>query len=142
VNRARIDSRGIEIDARHEWSPITVTWLQATWLQLDRPGAAEPLRHRPDRQWSLGVEVRPRNQWQVGAAIVHVGERWDSSIPTGGRWLDEITDVQLSIARRLRQWELYAVVDNAFDTDAEETIGTPLGDRRLRVGVRFIGPTF
>ena len=84
----------------------------------------------------------PDDRWSVNAALVYVGRRWDSLIPTGGRWLEDATDLQLTLARKFADWELFAVLDNVFDTEAEEIVGTPIGDRRIRIGVRFLRVPF
>jgi vitamin B12 transporter len=137
VNRASIDSSGIEFDFRKTLSSRLSARAQGTFMKVTEPEAGEPLRHRPRHQWSVGLESQPVPGWQFAGDLTHVGHRFDSSIPTGGRWLDAYNEVQLSLTRRGPRWDIYGAIDNAFGSRGEEVIGSPIGGRRLRVGVRY-----
>jgi vitamin B12 transporter len=137
VNRASINSSGVEFDIRKSLSSHLSARAQGTSMKVTEPEAGEPLRHRPRHQWSVGLESQPVPGWQFAGDITHIGHRFDSSIPTGGRWLDAYNEVRLSLTRRGPRWDVYGAIDNAFGSKGEEVIGSPIGGRRLRVGFRY-----
>jgi vitamin B12 transporter len=137
VNRASIDSSGIEFDLRKTVSSQFSARVQGTFMKVTEPEGGEPLRHRPRHQWLIGFESQPVPGWQFAGDLAHIGHRFDSSIPTGGRWLDAYNEVRLSLTRRGPRWDIYGAIDNAFGSRGEEVIGTPIGGRRLRVGFRY-----
>lgn len=137
VNRAGIDSKGIEFDWRKPLGDRFVARAQGTVMKIAQPLGGEPLRHRPRHQWLIGAESQPVPGWHLAGDLMHVGRRFDSSIPTGGRWLGAYNEVRLSLTRRAPNWDVYAALDNAFGSRGEEVIGSPVGGRRLRVGFRY-----
>jgi outer membrane cobalamin receptor len=137
VNRAGIDSSGIEFDLRKTVGKGFGLRAQGTLLKLGQSEGGEPLRHRPRRQWLLGAQAQPAPGWQLEADVSHIGRRFDSSIPTGGVWLDAYNEARLSLTRRGPRWEVYGAIDNALNSRGEEVIGTPIGRRRARLGIRL-----
>ena len=137
VNRASIESSGIEFDLRKAFSSQFSARAQGTLMKVTQPTGADPLRYRPRHQWLLGFEAQPIPGWLVAGDLTHIGHRFDSSIPTGGRWLDGHREVRLSLTRRVGGWDVYAAIDNLLASKAEEVIGTPIGGRRLRAGLRY-----
>jgi outer membrane cobalamin receptor len=136
INRASIESAGIEFSLRHTWRPGWRIRMQGTLMDLRTPDGGEPLRGRPARQFGIGLEgvAPPRWTWQAG--LDYIGPRYDSSIPTGGRWLGGYPALNASIDWRANETQLYAALDNVLNRRAEETIGTPIAERRLRAGLR------
>lgn len=137
VNRASIDSSGIEFDFRKTLSNQSSARAQGTFMKVTAPEGGEPLRHRPRHHWLIGVESEPVPGWRFAGDLTHIGRRFDSSIPTGGRWLAAYNEVRLSLTRRGPRWDVYGAIDNAFGSRGEEVIGTQIGGRRLRVGFRY-----
>ncbi len=137
VNRAGIDSSGVEFDLRKTLSSQLRARAQGTVMKVTEPQGGEPLRHRPRHQWLIGLESEPATGWQLAADLTHIGHRFDSSIPTAGRWLDAYSEVRLSLTRRGPHWDVFSAIDNAFASKGEEVIGTRIGGRRLRVGFRY-----
>lgn len=137
VNRASIDSSGIEFDFRKTLGTRSSVRAQGTFMKVTAPEGGEPLRHRPRHQWLIGVESEPAPGWRFAGDLNHIGRRFDSSIPTGGRWLAAYNEVRLSLTRRGPRWDVYGAIDNAFGSTGEEVIGTRIGGRRLRVGLRY-----
>lgn len=136
VNRARIESDGIEFDLRHSLQAGLATRLQGTLMNVRDPDGKEPLRHRPHAQLSGGLNGKfGDTSWATD--VLYLGRRWDSSIPTGGRWLSALTRVNASLGHRFKQATVFVALDNVLGSQAEETIGTEAGARRARIGVRF-----
>lgn len=137
VNRASIDSSGIEFDLRKALSGQFSARAQGTFMKVTEPEGGEPLRYRPRHQWLVGIDSEPVPGWKFAGDLTHIGHRFDSSIPTGGRWLDAYNEVRLSLTRRGLRWDVFGAIDNAFGSKGEEVIGTRIGGRRLRVGFRY-----
>jgi vitamin B12 transporter len=136
VNRSAIDATGIEFTWRGSLDMRTAMRVQGTVMEVTRPAGGDTLRFRPRHQWLIGLETHPSAGWEFTGDLVHVGQRVDSSIPTGEQTLEAHTDLRLSLAWRSAGWSVYGAIDNALGGDGEEVIGTPRGGRRLRLGVR------
>jgi len=136
VNRERIETSGLELDWRHRWDASLSSRVQATAMNVRNPTSSEPLRHRPNAQLAASLDWDASAAWRWTVSAVYVGRRFDSSIPTGGVWLPAFTDLQLTATRTLGRWQFYGVIDNVRGTHADEVVGTPMGVRRVRVGVR------
>jgi outer membrane cobalamin receptor len=137
VNRAAIRSTGVELNASHQWQRDVLTYAHATLMRVRDPDGGPPLRSRPQRQAGIGIETGIAPQWRMQAELSHVGRRFDSSIPTGDAWLGAYARLDLSVTWRGRHWQAFGAVDNVLNHEAEETIGTPVGQRRLRIGLRW-----
>jgi vitamin B12 transporter len=138
VNRASIESEGIEFSARRTWTTGLSFFTQGTIMNVRDPEGGPPLRLRPRRQASAGVEVLLAPQWRLQTGLTYIGRRFDSSIPTGEVSLGGYSQLDLALTwGDIRRWQAFAALDNALDRKGEETIGTPTMERRLRIGVRW-----
>jgi iron complex outermembrane receptor protein/vitamin B12 transporter len=139
VNRASIISEGLEFSIRRNWTSALSFFTQGTLMNVSDPDGGPPLRLRPRRQASAGVEVQVAPLWRLQTSLSYVGPRFDSSIPTGDVELGGYSQVDLALTwgEARRRWQAFVALDNAFDKKGEETIGTPTTERRLRVGVRW-----
>ncbi len=145
VNRARIEADGMEWRVGRRFANDVRLQLEGTWMRVRDPIGrdsigASTLRHRPRMQWAA------TGQWPLGgrrdltATLRHLGRRFDSSIPTGDRWLAPMTVLDLSLRQPLGPVDLTLALDNAFDSDAEEAIGSEIGGRRLRLALQWRMP--
>jgi len=137
VNRARILSTGLELSLAHEWQNGSRAFFDATAMSVRDPDGGLPLRYRPRRQASAGVEAPLASNVRVQGGITYVGRRFDSSIPTGDSWLSGYALAHISLTWHTARWQVFAAIDNALDRHADETIGTRAGARRLRAGLRW-----
>jgi vitamin B12 transporter len=137
VNRARIEADGVEWRVGRRFANDWRLQLEGAWMRVRDPIGDATLRHRPRTQWAA------TGQWPLGgrrdltATLRHLGRRFDSSIPTGDRWLAPMTVLDLSLRQALGPVDLTFALDNAFDSDAEEAIGSELGGRRLRLALQW-----
>jgi hypothetical protein len=67
----------------------------------------------------------------------HLGRRFDSSIPTGDRWLAAVTTLDVVLRRHWQQTTLLLALDNAADARGEEVIGLEIPGRRLRLALQW-----
>ncbi|MFZ5635038.1 MAG: TonB-dependent receptor plug domain-containing protein [Pseudomonadota bacterium] len=140
VNRARIEADGLEWRLQRRFDGGSRLHFEGAWMRVRDPVGDVALRHRPRLQVAAG------GRWPIGggrefdATLRHLGRRFDSSIPTGDRWLAPATVLDLSLRQSLGPVDLQFALDNALDTDAEESIGSPVGGRRLRLSLHWRMP--
>lgn len=135
VNRDRIEADGIEWRAAGHFGNDWRLQLDGTWMRVRDPDGGVPLRHRPKLQAAaqLGIPVGERRELSV--LLRHLGRRFDSSIPTGDRWLSASTTLDLVLRQQIGALQLLLALDNAGDARGEETVGLPLPGRRLRLSL-------
>jgi len=64
----------------------------------DLPEDAEPLRSRPSSNVTATLRAALKEPLSVQLSAVRVGRAFDSSIPTGGRYLDPYVVVDTALA--------------------------------------------
>lgn len=140
VNRARIESDGLEWRVGKRWSERWRSQFEGAWMRVQDPVDGVQLRHRPKLQWSAS------NTWQVSehaefdATVRQIGRRFDSSIATGDRWLGTTTLLDLSWRQSLGPVDLRLTLDNALGRDYEERIGSGFDGRRLWLSLQWGQP--
>jgi len=132
VNRERVTIDGLDYAARARFREIDLGGA-LTLLAFRLPEGEAPLRNRPGSKASLraGGAAPVDASWQVVAT--RVGQTFDSSIPTAGRYLPPYTVVDASVALTKPRMRATLALDNAFDRDYEQFIGFPAMGRRLRL---------
>ena len=95
------------------------------------------LRHRSQLQWNAGLDLPLPRAFALSLQAHHLGRRFDSAIPTGDRWLPAVTTLDAALRRAFGAITVLAGVDNVFDSDREESIGTPWPGRRLRLSLTW-----
>lgn len=140
VNRARIESDGVEWRAERPVFGDGRLRVEGAWMRVRDPVGGVELRHRPRLQlaatgaWPIG------DGREFGASLRHLSRRFDSSIPTGDRWLAAATTLDVSLRQTLGPVDVRLAVDDALDRDVEETIGNRTGGRRVRVSMHWRFP--
>ncbi|MBP6749964.1 MAG: TonB-dependent receptor [Xanthomonadaceae bacterium] len=140
VNRARIESDGVEWRAERRFSSDWRLQFEGAWMRVRDPVGGIELRHRPRLQLAASGAWPIGGGRELGASLRHLGRRFDSSIPTGDRWLAAATTLDFSLLQTLGPMDLRFAVDDALDRDVEETLGSRTGGRRLRVSMQWRFP--
>ena len=133
VNEARI--RGLEFT--HGLS--AGAWRSNLDLTLQDPedrDADRDLLRRAEFKGSWALDYAPMGRWNVGAELVHVGERLD----VGGVELASYTLINLRGRLRLGdRWHLEGRIGNLADRDYEPLVGFNAADRRVFVELGWRG---
>lgn len=137
VNRARIDADGLEWSSRHRFGNDWQLQLDGTWMRVRDVGGDASLRHRPRVQAAARLDLPLGGQRELSLDLRHLGRRLDSSIPTGDRRLAAATTLNLVLSQPLGTARLLLALDNAGNARSEETIGTPLPGRRVRLSLQW-----
>lgn len=136
VNRARVAADGIEWSLSHRFANDWRLRLDGS-RQRVRADDGVTLRFRPQLQWNAGLDVPLPRAFALSLQANHLGRRFDSSIPTGDRWLPAVTTLDAALRREFGAVAAVAGIDNVFDTAREQSIGTPWPERRLRLSLTW-----
>src|SRR5205085_9860129 len=90
---------------------------------------AEPLRNRPRLRAAVNASWIPADDWTLSAFGGWTGTRFDSSIPTAGRWLPGYPVVDIALVHRVMRRSITLAIDNLLDRHYKSAIGFP-GERR------------
>lgn len=136
VNRARVAADGIEWSLSHRFANDWRLRFDGS-RQRVRADDGVTLRFRPQLQWNAGLDLPLPRAFALSLQANHLGRRFDSSIPTGDRWLPAVTTLDAALRRRFGAVAVVAGIDNVFDTAREQAIGTPWPGRRLRLSLTW-----
>jgi iron complex outermembrane receptor protein/vitamin B12 transporter len=137
VNRSRVNTDGIELGGEYQPTERLSLVTHLTYTDIDVLDSAATLRQRPELRGGIGL------YWTIAAALTahagwqYIGERFDSSIPTGELALPSYSRLDFAL-----NWEiadsiqLNFAIDNATDVNYEEAIGFPAIGRRTRISVQ------
>jgi vitamin B12 transporter len=128
-----VTTQGVEVALSLRPADTVIIDSHATYTGTDIENSADELRNRPE--WRAGItttwEPRPRLLLTLG--VLHVGEVFDASIPTGNRILDDYQRVDVSGTWSfLSGLSLSLAVDNLLDAEYQEAIGFPAPGLRVR----------
>ncbi|WP_170113130.1 TonB-dependent receptor plug domain-containing protein [Ahniella affigens] len=140
VNRARIESDGLEWRVGKRWTDRWHSQFEGAWMQVEDPIGGVALRQRPELQWTISTQWQVSDRAELSATLHHVGKRFDSAIPTGDRWLSAGERLDLSWRHRLGPADVRLTLDNALGERFEEAIGNDIDGRRLWLSVQWGRP--
>ncbi|WP_202842349.1 TonB-dependent receptor plug domain-containing protein [Luteimonas saliphila] len=136
VNRARIEADGVEWRSGRRFGNDWRLGLDGAWMRVRDPLGGVVLRYRPRLQAGADLTL-PLGQHELSLRLHHLGRRFDSSIPTGGRWLAAMTTFDLALRRQWGPATVLLALDDATDARGEEAIGLDTPGRRLRLALRW-----
>ncbi len=138
VNRSRVNTNGIEVGAQYQPTERLSLTAHATYTDIDVLDSVVTLRQRPDLRGGVGVLWTIYESLTTHAGWQYIGERFDSSIPTGEQLLPSYSRLDLTVTWKLGDTtRLSFAVDNIADAEYEEAIGFPAVGRRVRLSAQF-----
>ncbi len=135
INRAKIESSGIELSARRQLSNHLSLNLNGMAMHIRDPLGGMPLRQRPEQQASAQLAAKFKHGWEGSVQFKYLGRRYDSSIPTGDVWLPSRVTLDASLGLTMGSGRFFIALDNALDKRFDEVIGTAASARRARIGM-------
>lgn len=134
TNRARVSTRGVELEASGDLTPALSLGGSVTYLDI---ASETPLRGRP--AWSgqvrLGWHSGP---WRALAKARWNGEFNDSAIPTGAVISPGHLALELGGGYQLNQrFGLQLTLRNATDKRYQEAVGVPAPGRSVRLALTW-----
>lgn len=138
VNRSTVIAKGAELEFDYALRPDLDLVAEVMYLDLDVKDSDVPLRQRPKWRGSVALRWSAAEDWQFDATWFHVGETFDSSIPTDSLMLDGYNRLDTTLTWRPTETiDLLVSVDNFFDASYEEAIGFAAPGRRARLAIRY-----
>jgi outer membrane cobalamin receptor len=138
VNKDEVRAAGLEMSADYQAAASLSLALQVTYTDVDVKGSDVPLRQLPEWRGGVSLHWAPVPHWLVEASWLHVGETFDSSVPTGDVTLDAHDRFDATATwTPMASLSVVMAVDNLFDADYEEAVGFPAVGRRARIGMRY-----
>ncbi len=136
VNRSTVTAQGAEASARLAVAARGTLNVHVSYLDLDAPGTT--LRQRPQWRGGMALDYAFSDRLRTRVAWLHVGESFDSSIPTGGVWLDDYDRLDVRVSWDVSEaLEMWAAFDNAANASYQEVVGFPAPRARSRFGLRY-----
>jgi len=138
VNRDTVVTAGAE--AAVEFVPLDRLNVRAhlTYLDTDIKDSDATLRGRPKWRGGAVIDWQFIPDWRWVNSALLLDEFYESSIPTGGVWLDGYFRVDTSITwQATAALRLGLAVDNLFDNEYAEAVGFPAAGIRGRLGARY-----
>ena len=137
LNFAKVETDGIEIGGGYEPTENLSLWAHLTYTEIDVINSNIELRQRPDLRGGVGLFWRISERISSHAGWQYIGERYDSSIPTGQRILPSYTRLDLALTWDLEDsLQLNVAIDNVGDSSYEEAIGFRATGRRARISIQ------
>lgn len=140
VNREHIETRGIEWQSERRLRQDWRLRFDGSWMRVRTGNDTAPLRYRPRLQAGLGLRIPLNAERELMLGARHLGRRFDSSIPTGDRWLSASTLFDVGLRQRLGAVDMVLAVDNLGNARDEEAIGVRVPGRRLRLALQWQTP--
>ena len=138
VNRSRVNTDGIEIGGQYQPAERFSLTAHATYTDIDVLDGAAMLRQRPDLRGGVGLLWTFSQSLTAYAGWQYIGERFDSSVPTGEQVLPSYSRLDMTLTWTLGDTtRLSLAVDNVADADYEEAIGFPAVGRRVRISAQI-----
>ena len=118
INRSEVTTQGVELGLSLQPASTVLIYSNVTYTETDIRGISDELRNRPE--WCAGITTtwEPRSNVLLSLTALHVGEVFNSSIPTRDATLDDYQRVDLSGAWSLRSGlTIGFAIDNLFEAD-------------------------
>jgi iron complex outermembrane receptor protein/vitamin B12 transporter len=138
VNRDTVVTKGAEVAV--EYAPLDQLNIRAhlTYLDTDVKDDDAILRGRPEWRGGAVIDWELSPNWRWVTSALALDEFYESSVPTGGVWLDGYFRVDTSLTWQATEaLSVGLAVDNLFDKDYQEAVGFPAAGIRGRVGAKY-----
>ncbi len=138
VNRSRVVSQGVEASTRVALNPVLNVEAHLTYADTDIRDSDARLRGRPKWRGGIVTNWQVSDAWQVTASLLALDQFYDSSIPTGGLFLDGYERLDLAVRYRYSDVLRFGfAIDNALDASYYEAVGFPAAGIRARVNASY-----
>lgn len=136
VNRGRVRSRGVELEAAMPLGSRTEIKGALTWMDVDNESGASPLRSRPEWQGSVVLGSRPLQGLHLSLIGRFNSNYFDSSVATGLIEQSGHVRFDADLAYELsRALTLRMTVLNIAAAAYEPAVGFPASAPSVRLGI-------
>lgn len=136
VNRARVRSRGLELEASIPVIAGLSAQASLTYLDVDNERGAPPLRSRPEWQGALALDWRGSERLTLSFVGQFNSRFFDSSVPTGLIVQPEHVELNATATYRLtNELALSITGRNLLSAAYQEALGFLAPGRVVRLGI-------
>lgn len=138
VNRDTVVTKGAETAVEFAPSDMFRVRVHLTYLDTDVKDSDVILRGRPEWRGGAVIDWEFVPNWRWVTSALALDDFYESSVPTGGVWLDGYVRVDTALSwQATEELSVGFAVDNLFDADYHEAVGFPAAGIRGRVGARY-----
>ncbi len=138
VNRSKVVAQGAEASGSFQILPTLSLDAHLTYSDTDIRDSDARLRGRPKWRGGIVTNWQVNDAWQMSASLLTLDKFFDSSIATGGLFLDGYTRLDLAVNYRYSESLRFGfAVDNALDETFYEAVGFPAAGVRARVNASY-----
>jgi outer membrane receptor protein involved in Fe transport len=123
-----------------EYAPLDQLNIRAhlTYLDTEVKDDDTILRGRPEWRGGAVIDWELIPNWRWVTSVLALDKFYESSIPTGGVWLDGYSRVDTSLTWQATEaLSVGLAVDNLLDKEYQEAVGFPAAGIRGRVGAKY-----
>lgn len=136
VNRSEVTTEGAELKAEFDASAALSINAHLTYGDGDIRNSDAELRGRPNWRGGIGFEWSVQERWLIAANLLYLDEFFESSVATGGVFLDGYERLDIAVSYQLSEKLRFGLaIDNALDADYFEAVGFPSAGARARFNV-------
>jgi len=138
VNRDTVVTTGAQAAVKYAPLPQLQIRAHLMWLDTEIKHSDDTLRGRPEWRGGAVLDWEFRPNWRLVTSALALDDFYESSIPTGGVWLDGYIRVDTALTWQATEaLSVGLAVDNLLDNDYEEAVGFPAAGLRGRIGARY-----
>ena len=138
LNRSKVFTQGAELAIDLPLMNNLNLRGHLTYTDTEIVDSDAQLRGRPKWRGGAVVDWKLNDKWNLVTSVLVLDEFYESSIPTGGLFLDGYTRFDAALTHQPRENVVVRfAVENLFDEQYEEAIGFPATGIRARIGIKY-----
>ena len=138
LNRSNVITQGAELAIDLPLKSNLNLHGHLTYTDTEIVDSDAQLRGRPKWRGGAVVDWKMHDKWNLVTSVLILDEFYESSIPTGGLFLDGYTRFDAALAYRPREdLVVRLAVENLLDENYEEAVGFPATGIRGRIGIKY-----
>ncbi len=138
VNRAKVITQGVELITSFDLGDTVHFQSHLTYTDADIKNGNERLRGRPRWRGSAVLDWSISDRWQLVTSLLLVDEFYESSIPTGGLFLDGYQRLDIALTMFVSdKLKIGFAIDNLLDEEYWEAVGFPAAGIRGRINATY-----
>ena len=138
LNRSNVITQGAELAIDLPLKSNLNLRGHLTYTDTEIVDSDAQLRGRPKWRGGAVVDWKMHDKWNLVTSVLILDEFFESSIPTGGLFLDGYTRFDAALTHRPRENVVVRfAVENLLDENYQEAVGFPATGIRGRIGIKF-----
>ena len=138
LNRSKVFTRGAEFTIELPLKSNLNLRGHLTYTDTEIVDSDAQLRGRPKWRGGTVVDWKMNAKWNLVTSVLILDKFYESSIPTGGLFLDGYTRFDAALTYRPREnLVVRFAVENLLDENYQEAVGFPATGIRGRIGIKY-----